>query len=61
MIVHLQSTVQAILGIVDENGDVKATPYTIRIDKLDKATWDAAFEQLQKIKEDLKAKASNPV
>ena len=56
MILHLGTQIQVVFGFTDADGNVGKKPCNLTLEKLDKAAWIAAFDKLQEIREELKAK-----
>lgn len=53
-IVHLETTIQTIFGLVDEDGDViKKQPVTLSLSKLNKDSFEKSLESLQDAKNQL--------
>ena len=51
MIAHIQTTIQTVLGVVDENGDtVKQIPVTVNVGSLKPEVFASAADELLKQK-----------
>lgn len=56
-LIHIQTNVQAIFGLLDENGDVVSKqPISLEIGKLNEASFQEALNQLIVAKQNLEQK-----
>jgi hypothetical protein len=56
-IIHIQTTVQAVFGVLDDNGDViSKQPVSIEISRLNQASFQEALDQLTIAKQNLEQK-----
>lgn len=57
MLVHIQSTLQATFGRVDENGDVvEQFPFQLAISTLNEESFDEALKKILEVRQKLRDK-----
>lgn len=60
MLVHIQSTLQATFGRVDENGDVvEQFPFQLTILTLNEESFQEAFKKILEVRQKLRDKLSS--
>jgi len=56
-IIHIQTTIQAVFGVLDDNGDViSKQPVNFELNKLNEAAFQEALDQLVIAKQNLEQK-----